>query len=183
MAIKQIFDAGSCPYNNKFVLISNNDFGPFIAKVLAKMCSGLAVIDKDENKAKYDLENIKWIGKFPNISIPEEYKDSEAIIFTAYPFNQNWIGLDTPISAQDICSQFKSPLILRYAGDLDTQALSNLNIKYYPSIVKSGHMGILPSEIGLDPIIRLQSGGLKVGECLLKNTDSYKGVKILDLMY
>ena len=35
MALKQIFDAGICPYKNKFILLCNNDFGPFIAKVIA----------------------------------------------------------------------------------------------------------------------------------------------------
>ena len=35
MALKQIFDAGICAYKNKFILLCNNDFGPFIAKVLS----------------------------------------------------------------------------------------------------------------------------------------------------
>jgi hypothetical protein len=36
MALKQFFDAGITPYKNKFILICNNDFGPHIAKVVAK---------------------------------------------------------------------------------------------------------------------------------------------------
>ena len=34
---------------------------------------------------------------------------------------------------------------------------------------KKGHMGILPSAIGPQPIIQLQCGGLKVGELLWKS--------------
>ncbi len=97
MALKQIFDAGICPYKNKFILLCNNDFGPFIAKTLAGNCDGLAVIDKDEHKSRYNTIQIDWIGGFPEIVIPETYRNAEAVIFTAYPFDQNWIGEKTPI--------------------------------------------------------------------------------------
>jgi hypothetical protein len=30
--------------------------------------------------------------------IPDKYKDAEAVIFTAYPFDQNWIGENTGLS-------------------------------------------------------------------------------------
>jgi hypothetical protein len=44
MALKQIFDAGLTPYRNKFILLCNNDFGPYIAKTLSRICSGVGVI-------------------------------------------------------------------------------------------------------------------------------------------
>jgi hypothetical protein len=43
-------------------------------------------------------------------------------------------------------------------------------------------MGVLPSAIGYDPIIRLQSGGLKAGEALLNGNYEYKNMKILELV-
>ncbi len=180
MAVKQIFDAGLCPYKNKFVLVCNNDFGPFIAKVIARNCEGLAVIDKNENKSRYDADTIYWIGNFPDISIPEKYKNAEAVIFTAYPFDQNWIGDNTPVSVQKIKEQFHDPLVLRYAGDIDTDAFDRKKVRYFPAHVHSGHMGILPSAIGNDPIIRLQSGGLKVGELLTKKETKHKGISLVD---
>ena len=182
MAVKQIFDAGLCPYKNKFVLICNNDFGPFMAKVIARNCDQLAVIDKEENKGKYDMSNIDWIGNFPDISIPEKYKNAEAIIFTAYPFDQNWIGDDSPISVQKIKDQFHNPLVLRYAGDIDTDSFDRNKVRYFPEHVHSGHMGILPSAIGNDPIIRLQSGGLKVGELLTRKETKHKGISLVDFI-
>src|SRR5450432_288948 len=182
MAIKQIFDAGLCPYKNKFILLCNNDFGPFIAKVLAGICDGLAVIDKDENKKSYNLSQIDWIGGFPDMKIPESYRNAEAILFTAYPFDQNWIGEKTAINIQQIQSQLSDPYILRYAGDVDESVLSKKGVRYFPSHVHSGHMGILPSAIGNDPIIRLQSGGLKVGELLLKKKTSYQRKTLVEIM-
>jgi len=178
MAIRQIFDAGTCPYKNKFVLICNNDFGPYIAKVLARNCAGLAVIDKDENKALYNIDNVTWLGGFPEINVPAAFRDADAVIFTAYPFEQTWIGEGTPISAQQIKEQFSSPLILRYDGHVDTEVLDRLGIGYFPQHVHPGHMGVLPSAVGFDPIIRLQAGGLKVGECMMRDNLIYNDTPI-----
>jgi hypothetical protein len=182
MALKQIFDAGICPNKNKFILLCNNDFGPFIAKVLAPLCDGLAVIDKDENKDKYNPEQIHWIGGFPDINIPDSYKNAEAVLFTAYPFDQPWIGEKTPVSIWKLKAQLSDPLILRYAGDIEENDFQKNQLRYFPQHVHSGHMGILPSAIGYDPIIRLQSGGLKAGEALLTGQYNYKNIKILDLV-
>src|SRR5580693_10121821 len=156
MALKQIFEAGITPYKNRFILVCNNDFGPFIAKVLSRVCDRLAVVDIDEHKYRYDPDQIDWIGGFPNLQIPETYKNAEAIIFTAYPFDQNWIGENTQVSIEQLQTQLSDPLILRYAGDLDENALQKKGIRFFPQHVSSGHMGILPSAIGFDPIIRLQ---------------------------
>ena len=180
MALKQIFDAGICPYNNRFILLCNNDFGPFIAKVLAGICDGLAVIDLNEHRDRYNEDQIDWIGGFPEIRIPENYRNAEAVIFTAYPFDKVWIGEKTPVSIHQIQSQLSDPLILRYAGDLNEEFLKNKGLRFFPQHVHSGHMGILPSAIGYDPIIRLQSGGLKAAEALLRGQYDYKNIKIME---
>ena len=183
MALKQIFDAGLCPYKNKFVLLCNNDFGPYIAKVLARNCEKLAIVDKDENRGKYPMENIEWVGGFPGITIPSSFADAEAVLFTAYPFDQPWIGKGLPLEVSELKKQMKDPLILRYAGDVDTTALDEAGIRYFPAQVHSGHMGILPSAIGNDPIIRLQAGGLKAGELLLKGEVEYQGMPLVENMF
>jgi hypothetical protein len=181
MAVRQILDAGVCLYGNRFVLLCNNEFGPYIARVLKKMCSGLAVIDLDENKHRYDLEAIDWIGGFPQVRVPAQYRNAQAVVFTAYPFNQSWIGDCGEISTWQIRGQFANPFVIRFAGDVDEASLIQAGISYYPSSVPSGHMGILPSDIGVDPIIRLQSGGLKVAECILSGRHEYKGVPIVEV--
>ena len=180
MAVKQIFDAGICPYKNKFVLVCNNDFGPYIAKVVAKVCDGLAVIDKNENKDKYNFDNVEWIGNFPEVNIPARYKDAEAVIFTAYPFDQDWIGENGPINVKQIKTEFYDPYILRYAGDVDTKSLDKEEIRYFPAHVHSGHMGILPSAVGYDPIIRLQAGGLKSGEALITGNYKHDNIPVVE---
>jgi hypothetical protein len=182
MAVKQIFDAGICLYDNDFLLLCNNDFGPYIAKTLSKLCSNLGVIDLDSNKVKYQLDEIDWIGGFPNFKIPEKYKKSEAIIFTAYPFDQKWIGENSIISILDIKNQVINPYVLRFCGDIDCLSFDLNQLKYFPKNVGSGHMGVLPSDIGFDPIIRLQSGGLKVGELLLNNDKMFNNYNLLEII-
>lgn len=182
MAVKQIFDAGLCPCNNRFVLLCNNDFGPYIAKVLAGMCSGLAVVDKDENRHKYDGLGIDWIGGFPALAIPPSYRNAEAIVFTAYPFDRTWIGADAEIPILRLKTAFDDPCLLRYAGDVAESDLEAAGVRFFPAHVASGHMGVLPSAVGVDPIIRLQAGGLKAAECLLTGRHEHRGVPVLELM-
>lgn len=183
MAVRQIFDAGTCPYQNKFVLLCNNDFGPYMAKVIARNCESLLIIDKDENREKYELTgNTVWAGGFPEINIPENFKNAEAVIFTAYPFDQVWIDEKGPVKVAELARQLTDPFILRYAGDVHTEALQKHGIRYFPEHVHSGHMGILPSAVGNDPIIRLQAGGLKAAEALVTGQYFYKDLPIVELI-
>ncbi len=182
MALKLIFDAGICPYNNRFILLCNNDFGPYIAKVLSRNCSGLLVIDEDRHRDKYLDMPVDWAGGFPAITIPETYRDAEAVIFTAYPFNQEWIGNNHPVLLDSIKTQLSDPYVLRYCGDLSVADLSQAEVRYFPAHVTSGHMGVLPSAVGFDPIIRLQAGGLKAGEALMTGKHTYKGLPIVEII-
>jgi hypothetical protein len=182
MAVKLIFDAGLCLCNNRFVLVCNNDFGPYIAKVLAGMCSGLAVVDKDDNRHKYDGIGIDWIGGFPALAIPPSYRKAEAVVFTAYPFDRTWIAGEADIAIHHLKAAFDDPCVLRYAGDVAENELNAAGVRFFPAHVASGHMGVLPSAVGADPIIRLQAGGLKAAQALLTGRHDHRGVPVLELL-
>jgi hypothetical protein len=128
------------------------------------------------------FENVDWIGTFPGLTIPEEYKDAEAVIFTAYPFDKIWIGNEAEIAIEELKESLDHPFILRYAGDVDCNALDANRVGYFPQFVQPGHMGILPSAVGFDPIIRLQAGGLKVGEALLSGNYNHCNNPLLELV-
>jgi hypothetical protein len=160
-----------------------------VASNLAPLTKGIlnsdawAVVDLDDNREKYaHLENITWLGGFPEIRIPESFRDAEAVLFTAYPFDQEWIGKNGPIRVTSLKEQLQDPYVLRYAGDVNTTELQQEGIRYFPSQVASGHMGILPSAIGYDPIIRLQAGGLKSAEALVTGQHFYKNLPIVELL-
>jgi hypothetical protein len=181
MALRQIFDAGTCPHNNRFILLTNNDFGPHIAMVVGKVSSGLGVIAPDAERHRYrDLPGVDWIGGFPAFAVPEQYRDAEAVLVAAYPFDDVWIGRDSAVSVEALAGQLTHPLVLRFAGDIDTEALDAHGLAYHPPCVPSGHMGVLPSAIGVDAVIRLQAGGLKTAEAMITGSTRRHGVELLE---
>jgi hypothetical protein len=59
-------------------------------------------------------------------------------------------------------------VVAQFWGDIDRGALARAGVPFWPVEPPSpGHMGILPSAIGPEPVIRLQAGGLKVGQLLV----------------
>lgn len=181
MAIRMIFDAGLCLYRNCFVLISNNDFGPYIANRLAQMAP-VAVCDLSKRREEYVHRDITWIGEFPHFDIPDAFRDAAAVLFTAFPFTDTWIGDNKTIELKRLTTQLRNPFILRYAGEIDASLCDLAGVPYYPAVVKPGHMGILPSGIGADAIIRLQAGGLKVAELMLRGESNFHGEPLLKYM-
>lgn len=182
MAIKLILDSGLSLYKNKFVLICNNDFGPYIANVLNRVCGNIGVIDTEQRRDLYD-KGIDYLGTFPELNIPEKYRDADGVLFTAYPFDKNWIGTaDTEIYVEKLYTEFNNPYILRFAGDVDTEELNSFKIPFYPKEVRSGHMGVLPSDIGYDPVIKLQSGGLKAAQLMLEGKTDFKDELLVEMM-
>jgi hypothetical protein len=183
MALTQLFDAGACPYRNRLVLLTNNDFGPYIARTLGKVCAGLAVVAPDSQREAYaGLDGVDWVGGFPELRLPDTYRSAEAVVFTAYPFDDVWVSDGGPVEASQLAAQLDHPLLLRYAGDVDLEALAAHGVRYHPEHVSPGHMGVLPSAVGLDPVLRLQAGGLKTAEAMLTGVHDHAGVPIVELL-
>ena len=81
-------------------------------------------------------------------------------------------GPEPVLSAEDavtIRDYWPGAVVAQFWGDIDRSALSAAAIPVWPIEAPApGHMGILPSAIGPEPIVRLQAGGLKVAELLLR---------------
>lgn len=183
MTLKLIFDSGLSLNGNKFILVCNNDFGPYMARTLSKVCSKLGIIVPRKDEGLYKNLKVDLLSNFPSMHVPREFRDAKALILAASPFQKVWIGKnDSPIPAEDLIRKIDMPYILRFAGDLDLKVLTRNKIRYFPADVDSGHMGIIPSDIGVDPVIRLQAGGLKVAESLLKNKFIFEKERIVDLL-
>ncbi|MBP9853332.1 MAG: hypothetical protein KBD53_00525 [Candidatus Omnitrophica bacterium] len=168
MAVELIRRAGLTVENNTFMLICNNDFGPYIARTIVQQGGRLGVIDSPRNRAQYDSGEVWLTDRLEDLK-DDTFHDCQAVIFTAYPFNQIWISDRASIPVDQLKKQFPNAVLLRFAGDVDTRALDREGIRYFPQDVKSGHMGILPSDIGYEPVIRLQAGGLKAAQAFLEN--------------
>ena len=67
-----------------------------------------------------------------------------------------------------LASAWSSTLICQFWGDIDRAACDRWGLQYWPPRDPGpGHMGVLPSRLGPEPIIRLQVGGFKVAQVLL----------------
>ncbi len=182
MAVKQIHDAGLTVYRNRFVLVCNNDFGPYIARTLSHLSDRVLVIDTDQHRDGYASLDIEWAGDFPNLRIPTSFRTSAAVILAAYPFDSTWFGPTGALSVTSLTTGLDEPFLLRYAGDVDTDLLTREGVGYFPPSVASGHMGVLPSAIGPEPIVRLQSAGLKVAELLMTGATMFNGVLLAEVI-
>lgn len=177
MATELIVRSGLSLRDEKIVLMSNNDFGPYIAKTLLAKGVKLGVLAALTHRERYPDE-VVWLSEEPGELTDESFRDAAAVVFTAYPFDQVWISEYGPYQVSYFKENFPKASILRFAGDVDCKALDGAKIQYYPADVASGHMGILPSDVGFEPVIRLQAGGLRVGQSMLEGDFEVNGQQI-----
>jgi len=149
MAIRLLNDAGVAVYKSSVLLVCDNGFGPFIRRGL--------------EQAGASVDSVADIAEAKTTAA------HDAILVAATP------RPGPVLSAQDltqIAAAWPGAVVAQYFGDLDRTLLSSLNVGVWPlREPPRGHMGILPAEIGPEPTVRLQSGGLKVGEVLWRYRD------------
>ncbi len=159
------------------VLLCNNEFGPYIAKTLCAKGARLGVIATQTHRERFPADAV-WLSETNGEMADGSFADAAAVVFTAYPFDQVWISQNGPFPVDYFRKNFPRAAILRFAGDVDTAALDAAGISYYPAEVEPGHMGILPSDVGFEPVIRLQAGGLRVGQAMLEDSFDVNGQPI-----
>jgi hypothetical protein len=146
MAVKLLFDAGTAVRNTRLVVLCDNPFAPYLESGLsaagADVCVARSIRDVDPDfDPDYVLVSLTPTGS-PVIGSAEVH----------------WIGRTWPTT-----------VVAQFWGDIDRASLSEMGIRYWPVVAPpAGHMAVLPSQPGPEPVIRLQAGGLKVGSVLLK---------------
>ena len=146
MAVKQLHDAGVAVYNSRVVLLCDNAFGPFISRYLQD-CGAIVT----------EVRNLT-----PDVVSP----DCDAIVLALKPQDGYVLTAD---DAKTLAERAPGTLAVQYWGDMDRAALAAANVPVWPpNEPEKGHMAVLPSAIGPEPIVRLQAGGLKVGELLAR---------------
>jgi hypothetical protein len=154
MANKLLLDAGIAVYGCQVVLCCDNSFEPYIRRGLVQ--AGAAVASTDRlDKATPD-------------------GDCDAVLVAQLPRDQAVIGAR---EATLIGERWPGAVVAQYWGDIDRRALAGAGVPYWPqSAPAPGHMAILPAAVGPEATVRLQSGGLKVGEVLLRARDPHAQV-------
>jgi hypothetical protein len=144
MAVKLLMDAHVAVYRSSILLLCDNPFGGFILRGLRR--AGAAVVVAE------------------SVSTAPPHQRYDAIVVAMKPRH---VPVVTATDARMIADQWPGAVVGQFWGDIDRSTLNDLNVAVWPEQAPgAGHMGILPSGIGPEPVIRLQSGGLKVGELL-----------------
>jgi hypothetical protein len=144
MAVKQLFDAQVAVYRSAILLLCDNPFCGFITRGLRRAGASVDVattLTHAPRETRYD-----------------------AIVLAATP------TIAPSLSAADgrlIAATWPGAVVAQFWGDVDRSAFEALNVPVWPLDAPcAGHMGVLPSAVGPEAVIRLQAGGLKVGELL-----------------
>jgi hypothetical protein len=144
MAVKLLLDAGVAVYQSRVVVACDNDFAPFIRDGLVRAGATVEVI--------------------PRLDEPTGSKTPDAVLIALTPRAEVVIGA---ADAARIAERWPGAVVAQYWADIDRPALEACGIACWPEREPArGHMAILPSAVGPEPIVRLQAGGLKVGEVL-----------------
>jgi hypothetical protein len=142
MAVKLLLDAGISVYKSKVLLICDNDFSAYIETGLRSAGAYIQC----------------------HAQVPKEPAMLDAVLIAATPREGSVLTRD---EMQRIALYSPGAVMAQFYGDLDRQALTEYGIPVWPERApEQGHMGILPSAVGPEPIVRLQTGGLKAGEVL-----------------
>jgi hypothetical protein len=145
MAVKLLFDAGTAVRHTRIVVACNNPFAPYLesglsaAGAVVRSTTSLTDVDPDFDPG-FVLVSLTPTGS--SVLSPAEVR---------------WIADTWPTS-----------VVVQFWGDLDRATLGQAGVACWPlQAPPAGHMAVLPSQPGPEPVIRLQAGGLKVASVLL----------------
>jgi hypothetical protein len=158
MAIMQLHEAGIAVRGSHIILLCDNAFGSFIMQDLKN--AGADV--RESRQLTGDL-------------IPPH---CDAVILAMRPREAPVFTAD---DAKLLNQKAPGAVLVQYWGDADRAALAATGVPVWPADAPHpGHMGVLPSAVGPEPIVRLQTGGLKVGQVLARGLE---GASREDLAY
>jgi hypothetical protein len=146
MAVKLLLDGGVSVYSSRVLLLCDNPFKSYIERGLTTNGAVVHVRDSLAEIPKNGRYDVVLVARTPG----------------ARP------GL-SPLEIAAIAECWPGAVVAVYWGDVDRRALHHAGVACWPpDAPPSGHMGILPSEVGPEPIVRLQAGSLKAAEALLR---------------
>lgn len=151
MAVKMLADAAWSTYGSRLLLLCDNPFMSYVHDGLARSGADVATA------AAFDAELV--------------HDQLDAIVVALRPDG-------TPVLDDDdlaeIAARAPGVLVAQFWGDVSRDSCRAHDIPCAPvDDPGAGHMGVLPSAVGPEPIVRLQTGGLKVGEILLRDETSW----------
>lgn len=146
MAVKLLTDAGVGVYASRLLLLCDNPFRRFIERGLG---AAGATVDVRQQFADGPVDP-RW----------------DAVVVALRPRAQPALHAT---DGEVLAELAPGAVVAQLWGDLDHDRLLAAGVPVWPDTPPPpGHMGILPSAVGPEPVVRLQAAGLKVGEVLCK---------------
>lgn len=156
MVLKQLLNAEIEVFESNLLVVSDNRFGKEIDKTLRVAGANVRLVEFDAKKsAPLSTESLRHL---------------DAVILAANPIpGVNFVGANSILDIECLKAASPQALVIQFWGDMDRAALAKHKVTVYPPTDPgAGHMGILPSDVGVVPVIRLQAVGLKVGEVMAR---------------
>jgi hypothetical protein len=146
MAVRLLSDAGVTLMGCRVLVVCDNGFARFLRDGL------------EESGARVEV-----VGSLDGL---EAVAEADVVLIALRPAAAPAVDA---AAARRIAARWPAVLVAQFWGDLDRQALAAAGVRYWPIAAPApGHMGVLPLTLGPEPIVRLQAGGLKVAEVLLR---------------
>jgi hypothetical protein len=143
LCAKQLHDCGIAVCRNRFALVCDNLF----AESMMRGLSGLGA----------DVE------LFPKVEAVRR-GEWDAVIIALRPTCEPRIGRS---EARHLAAVTPEAVIVQFWGDVNRELAASHGLNVWPTEPPAlGHMAVLLSEIGPEPVIRLQAGGLRAAECI-----------------
>jgi hypothetical protein len=141
LCVNMLHESGVPVYGSRIALLCDNDFSSFISRSL----TGLGA-DVRSFSDVATLEHGHW----------------DAIVLALQPAAGPRIDA---LGTAHIARVAPTAIMVQLWGDADRAALAAMGVSVWPRQAPApGHMGVLLSAIGPEPIIRLQTGGLSAAE-------------------
>ncbi len=144
MAVKLLADAAISTYGARLLLLCDNPFMPYLRDGLDRSGADVTVSDRFDAALVHDR--------------------LDAVVVALQP------GDDPVLATSEIraiAERAPGTVIAQFWGDVPRDWCEEADVPCAPAVDPGpGHMGVLPSAVGPEPIVRLQAGGLKVGELL-----------------
>jgi hypothetical protein len=146
MAVVLLTECGVAVRGARVAVLCDNPFLPYLVRGLER--SGAEV----------------WAGESLG-SITGQAARPDVVLVALRPTGDPTVDAD---AAQQLARRWPDAIVVQYWGDIDRSALAAAGLPYWPpGPPRPGHMAVLPSAVGPEPIVRLQAGGLKVAQILL----------------
>jgi hypothetical protein len=146
MAARLLTDAGIAVHGSRVLVLCDNAFAPYLVR-------GLHACGAD-------------VGRASALGHASLDPPPDAVLVALRPCPWPTVGHD---EAMLLAGHAPGAVVVQYWGDVDRDVLHAAGVPVWPRTAPpDGHMAILPSAIGPEPIVRLQAAGLKVGELLCR---------------